>query len=158
MAELKVKVGDRAPSFSGSDDRGSQVELAGFLNKRHVVLYFYPKDNTPGCTLEAKGFNLVLPEFERRNTVVLGVSTDDVASHGKFRDSCALQFRLIADTKKEITRAYGALGGLSGLLGFANRVTVLIDRQGLVRATWNKVDPQGHPQEVLAEIDRLGLR
>lgn len=156
MANLTVTINEPAPDFEAVDDRGQPVRLKDFRG-RNLVLYFYPKDNTPGCTIEARTFNTSLAEFEERNTVVLGVSTDDVGSHERFRDHCGLQFRLIADPEKTISRAYGALGGLSGLLGLAQRVTVLIDKDGIVRAVWEKVSPSKHPQEVLEKIDELGL-
>ncbi|RMG51472.1 MAG: peroxiredoxin [Acidobacteria bacterium] len=153
---LKVALGQQAPDFEAIDDRGQPVRLSDFRG-RNVVLYFYPKDHTPGCTLEARSFNARLKEFDRRNTVVLGVSTDDVSSHQRFRDRCGLGFRLIADPRKEICRAYGALGGLMGVLGWSQRVTVLIDREGIVRAVWESVSPRQHPEEVLQRIDELGL-
>ena len=158
MAKLSIKVGDPAPVFEGLDHAGSSVRLSDYRGKKHLLLYFYPKDSTPGCTAEARGFNRSLFEFEKRNTVVHGVSTDDVQSHERFRNSCSLQFQLIADHHKQISRAYGAIGGLMGILGMARRVTVLIDKEGVVRSVWTSVNPQNHPDEVLKEIDRLGLR
>jgi peroxiredoxin Q/BCP len=98
-----------------------------------------------------------LEEFDKRNTVVLGVSTDDVDSHGRFRDNCGLGFRLIADSDKTVSRAYGAYGGFASLLGMSSRVTALIDKQGVVRAVWDKVSPRRHPEEVLEKIDELKL-
>jgi peroxiredoxin Q/BCP len=98
-----------------------------------------------------------LEAFEKRNTVVLGVSTDDVDSHERFRSNCGLGFRLIADPDKNISRAYGALGGLVSLLGMASRVTVLIDKKGIVCYVWDKVSPRQHPEEVLEKIDELNL-
>jgi peroxiredoxin Q/BCP len=108
--------------------------------------------------MEARSFNSSLEEFGKRNTIVLGVSTDDVDSHGRFRDHCSLNFRLIADADKSVSRAYGAISGLTGLFGLAQRVTVLIDYQGMVRAIWEKVSPGQHPEEVLEKIDELGLK
>ncbi|MCS6804893.1 MAG: peroxiredoxin [Acidobacteriota bacterium] len=156
MAQLNVQIGQPAPDFESVDDRGQPIRLKDFRGQ-HVVLYFYPKDNTPGCLLEARAFNASLEEFTKRNTVVLGVSTDDVSSHERFRDNCGLRFRLIADSKKTIARTYGALSGLAGLLGLAQRVTVLIDKDGIVRAVWDKVSPRHHPEEVLEKIDELKL-
>jgi peroxiredoxin Q/BCP len=156
MASLNITIGVAAPEFEAVDDHGQQVRLKDFRGQ-NVVLYFYPKDNTPGCTIEARSFNAVLEEFEKRNTVVLGVSTDSVDSHERFRDNCGLEFRLIADPDKAISRAYGALGGFMSLLGMTQRVTVLIDRKGVVRAVWDKVSPRRHPEEVLEKIDELGL-
>lgn len=157
MANLNVTIGNPAPDFEAVDDRGQRVRLKDFRGQ-HVVLYFYPKDNTPGCTLEARSFNSVLKEFEKRNTVVLGVSTDDMDSHERFRNNCGLEFPLIADPDKQISRAYGALGGFMGLLGMNQRVTVLMDKKGIVRHVWDKVSPRRHPEEVLEKIDELGLK
>jgi thioredoxin-dependent peroxiredoxin len=156
MANLNVKEGYPAPDFEALDDRGQRVRLKDFRGS-NIVLYFYPKDNTPGCTIEARSFNLNLKEFEKRNAVVLGVSTDDVDSHGRFRDGCGLGFRLIADPDREISLAYGAMGGFMSMLGMSQRVTVLIDGSGTIRAVWDKVSPRRHPEEVLEKIDELGL-
>lgn len=156
MSDLNVTVGQPAPDFEAVDDRGERVRLKGFRGK-NVVLYFYPKDNTPGCTIEARSFNAFLKEFEKRKAVVLGVSTDDVDSHERFRNNCGLEFRLIADSDKEISRAYGALSGFMSWLGLAQRVTVLIDKKGIVRHVWDQVSPRRHPEEVLEKIDELGL-
>lgn len=157
MAQLNVNVGDRAPDFEALDDRGHVVRLSDFREWQNVVLYFYPKDLTPGCTVEARSFNAALKEFQKRNTVVLGVSTDSVHSHERFRKTCDLQFRLVADPEGQISRKYGALGGLFGLLGLNQRVTVLIDKHGVVRAVWTKVSPRAHPEQVLRKIDELKL-
>jgi peroxiredoxin Q/BCP len=156
MTNLNVTIGSQAPDFQAVDDLGQQVRLKDFRGQ-NIVLYFYPKDNTPGCTIEARAFNARLKEFEKRNTVVLGVSTDDVNSHERFRNNCGLQFRLIADPDKNISRAYGALSGFFGLLGINQRVTVLIDKTGIVRAVWEKVNSRQHPEEVLRKVDELGL-
>jgi peroxiredoxin Q/BCP len=158
MAEAKLKVGSRAPEFEAFDDHGQVVRLSDVLQGGHVVLYFYPKDHTPGCTIEARAFNAALKEFQKRKTQILGVSTDSVDSHGKFRRSCNLQYRLVADTEGRIAHAYGAIGGLLGLLGITRRMTVLIDKKGTVRAVWTKVNPRDHPKEVLDMIDKMGLK
>jgi thioredoxin-dependent peroxiredoxin len=156
MANLNVTLNRPAPDFEAVDDRGDPIRLRDFRGQ-NVVLYFYPKDNTPGCTIEARSFNTSLDAFRQRNTVVLGVSTDDVAAHEQFRKGCGLEFQLIADPDKEISRRYGALGGLMGLFGMNRRVTVLIDQAGIVRFTWEKVSPRDHPVEVLRKIDELKL-
>ena len=157
MPKLKVRPGDKAPDFEALDDKGSFVRISDFYGNKHIVLYFYPRDHTPGCTLEARGFNQLFSEFEKRNTAVLGLSTDAVTSHRRFSDSCALNFRLVADPEGRIARAYGALSGLLGIFGIASRVTVLIDKTGIVRAAWGAVSPRGHAEEVLREIDRIAL-
>lgn len=156
MSNPKIIVGQPAPDFEAVDDRGEQVRLKDFRGQ-NVVLYFYPKDHTPGCTIEARAFNARLQEFAERNTVVLGVSTDNVKSHERFRTNCGLGFRLIADPEKHISHACGALSGMTGWLGLAQRMTVLIDKKGVVRHIWDRVSPRHHPEEVLEKIDELGL-
>lgn len=114
-----------------------------------MVLYFYPKASTPGCSIEAQRFEQALPEFERAGAVVVGVSTDTEASQAKFRDQCRLSFPLLPDGDKAISRAYGVLGGLTGLLGVAARQTFLIDPRGTLVHHWKTVNPASHAAEVL---------
>ena len=104
-----LEVGKRAPAFKLASSDGSQVSLSDFKGK-HVVLYFYPKDSTPGCTVEAQEFQKALPLLKKRNAVVLGVSRDSLASHCKFRDKYALTFPLLRDPGLEVLVAYGAWG------------------------------------------------
>ncbi|MFW6039830.1 MAG: thioredoxin-dependent thiol peroxidase [Gemmatimonadota bacterium] len=147
--------GDMAPDFSLSSDRGDTVRLAD-LRGRRVVLYFYPKDDTSGCTKEACGFRDALPRFDAQGAVVLGVSPDDVGSHEKFRDKYDLNFPLLADPDHAVAEAYGAWGKkklygreYEGVL----RSTFVIDADGRIEKVYRKVKPAGHAEEILAELE-----
>ncbi|MCX7617558.1 thioredoxin-dependent thiol peroxidase [Tepidiforma sp.] len=148
-------VGAAAPAFSLPDQDGNTVSLADFAGK-WVVLYFYPKDDTPGCTKEACSFRDRHAELQAKGAVVLGVSGDSSASHRKFADKYSLPFPLLADTEHEVARAYGAWGTkkmygkeYEGMI----RSTVVIDPAGKVVKTWPKVKPDGHGDEVLAWLE-----
>ena len=150
-----VEAGDLAPDFTLTSDSGETVTLSSFRGKR-VVLFFYPKDDTPGCTVEACGFRDVYSEFEERGAVVLGVSPDDEPSHVRFREKYGLPFTLLADPDKEAAQAYGVWRErkLYGKVGFGiKRSTFVIDSEGRVAHAIYGVKPEGHPQQVL---DALG--
>ena len=152
--ELKLKEGDAAPEFTAATSGGGKISLAD--NKgRHVILYFYPKDDTPGCTKEACAFRDHFAEFKKRGAVVLGVSTDPVKSHDKFVVKFKLPFTLLADEDKQIVKAYGVWGEKCFMgrkyLG-THRVTFLIGADGRIKKIWPKVKPDEHAQEVLAEL------
>ena len=147
-----LNVGDRAPQFSGVDQEGKTVRLSDFKGST-VVLYFYPKDLTPGCTVEACAFRDDYNALQKKGAVVLGVSKDTPSSHKKFIDKHKLPFSLIADEGGDIIKAYGAWGEKSmygkkymGIL----RITYVIGADGRVAAVFPKVKPAGHAQEVLA--------
>jgi peroxiredoxin Q/BCP len=150
--ELPVKEGDVAPAFSAKAGDGTTVALAD-LSGKNVVLYFYPRDNTPGCTIEACQFRDQFADFKKRNIVVLGVSADSAASHEKFAQRFRLSFILLADEDKAIARAYGAWGGKSFMgrkfMGM-RRITFLIGPDGKIRKIWRTVKPLKHAAEVLA--------
>ena len=152
--ELKLKAGDVAPDFSVATSGGGKVSLADFKGKP-VILYFYPKDDTPGCTKEACAFRDGFAEFKKRGVVVLGVSTDPVKSHDKFVEKFQLPFTLLADEDKRIVTAYGVWGEKSFMgrkyLG-THRVTFLIGPDGRIKKIWPQVKPDGHAAEVLAEL------
>jgi thioredoxin-dependent peroxiredoxin len=147
-----MKIGEAAPEFSGLDDTGKTISLSG-LRGQWVVLYFYPKDNTPGCSIEAQKFEVALPELNALGATVIGVSTDSSESHGKFRESCGLSFPLLADTDKNIGKAYGVIGGLTGLLGLADRQSFLIDPNGVLVQHWKRVNPMTHAVEVVQDLE-----
>jgi len=148
-----LEAGTEAPDFTlDSDDRGPTTlsELRG----RKVVLYFYPKDDTPGCTIQACDFRDARPRFDQVDAVVLGVSADSVESHRAFREKFGLTFSLLADVGGAVSDLYGAWGerviqgqSVTGI----ERSTFLIDESGVVRGVWRKVDPTGH-MEMLAEL------
>lgn len=147
------RIGQPAPEFDVRSEDGTRLRLAD-LRGRWVVLYFYPRANTPGCSLEARRFEAALPEFERRNATVIGVSTDTEARQANFRDSCGLSFPLIPDGERTLSRAYGVLSGLGGLLGLAARQTFLIDPQGKVAHHWRTVNPTTHAADVLRWLEQ----
>lgn len=152
-----LSVGDSAPAFELETDDGDKVSLAG--QKGHVtVLYFYPKDDTPGCTKEAVAFSQHKAAFKRKGATVIGVSRDSVASHAKFRRKHGLSIALGADPEGEVCERYGVWVEKSmygrKYMGI-DRSTFLIDRDGIIRHLWRKVKVPGHAEEVLAAIDAL---
>ena len=150
-----LAVGDKAPSFETTDQDGQTVSLRDLKGKK-VVLYFYPKDDTPGCTKEACSFRDAWSQLKRRKVEVLGVSVDDAKSHKRFAEKFSLPFTLLADTDKTIVNAYGVWGQKSmygrKYMG-THRVTYLIDEKGRIAAVWPKVKPDGHAEEILAAVD-----
>ena len=150
---MPIEEGKAAPAFKLKDQDGNVVSLADFKGKQNVVLYFYPKDDTPGCTKEACSFRDGWSKFRKRGVAILGVSTDDEKSHRKFADKFSLPFPLLADPEKKIVSAYGVWGEKSmygrKYMG-TNRVTYLIDEKGKIAAVWPKVKPDQHAEEVLA--------
>jgi peroxiredoxin Q/BCP len=146
--------GSAAPEFTLPSQEGSPVTLKDYRGK-WVVLYFYPKDQTPGCSREAHNFQVDQPKYAERNAVVLGVSLDSVDSHKKFCAKEGLNFKLLADTDHKVTDSYGSLTNL-GVVKFSARHTFLIDPSGKVAKAYTSVDPAKHSAEVLAELDALG--
>jgi len=145
--------GSNAPEFTLPSQEGTSVSLKDYRGK-WVVLYFYPKDQTPGCSREAHNFQVDQPKYAERNAVVLGVSLDSVDSHKKFCAKEGLNFKLLADTDHKVTDSYGSLTNL-GLVKFAARHTFLIDPSGKVAKAYTSVDAGKHSGEVLAELDLL---
>ena len=145
-SEGQIAEGSPAPDFALPSDDGRTVKLSDYRGKQPVVLYFYPKDETPGCTKEACAFRDTLAEFKKSGVEVLGVSVDSVEAHQKFRQKENLNFTLLSDEKKEVTKQYGVLG----TFGIANRVTFVIDKTGTVRKIYRDVSPAEHAAEVLA--------
>jgi peroxiredoxin Q/BCP len=146
-------IGSDAPDFTLPSQEGSPVSLQQYRGK-WVVLYFYPKDQTPGCTREAHNFSIDEAQYSQRNTVVLGVSLDTVDSHKKFCTKEALNFKLLADTAGKTTAAYGSLTNL-GIVKFAARHTFIINPAGKIAKVYANVAPPKHSSEVLAELDQL---
>ena len=153
--ELKLKAGDRAPDFKAATSEGNEVSLADFKGK-HVVLYFYPRDDTPGCTKEACAFRDHFAEFKARGTVVLGVSADPVRSHAKFAKKFKLPFTLLSDADRKTVEAYGVWGEKQFMgrkfMGI-HRVTFLIGPNGRIKNIWTGVKPEDHAAEVLAALE-----
>jgi peroxiredoxin Q/BCP len=151
------QMGDAAPDFTLPTDGAGKVSLAG-LKGRNVVLYFYPKDDTSGCTKEAIAFNGLKPQFAAANTEIIGVSADSVASHDKFKKKYDLGFALASDEAKTMLEAYGVWVEKSmygkKYMGI-ERSTFLIDSAGKVAGIWSKVKVDGHAEEVLAAAQKL---
>ena len=152
-----VKEGAKAPAFTLEADDGGKVSLADLKGKK-VVLYFYPRDNTPGCTLEAQEFRDALPALKKLGAVVLGVSKDSIASQCKFRDKYELTFSLLSDADGKVLEAYGAWGEkvLDGKKSMGIiRSTVVIDRDGTVAKHFPKVSVKGHGPAVVEAVKAL---
>jgi len=150
--------GQKAPGFSLQTTGGGTISLDDYLGKKNVVLYFYPKDDTPGCTKEACSFRDLEAEFGEAGAVILGVSADSVKSHDKFAEKYHLPFPLLADEDKSVLDAYGvwkqkSLYGKT-FLGI-ERTTFAIDRDGIIRKVWPKVKVEGHVDEVLEFVRKL---
>lgn len=156
-ADRLPEAGKKAPAFSLPADDGTQVSLKGLAGQK-VVLYFYPKDDTPGCTTEGIAFSALKKKFESAGATVLGVSKDSVEKHCKFRDKHGLTVRLLSDEEGKTLEAYGvwAEKSLYGrkFMGIS-RTTFLIDEKGFVRRVWPKVKVNGHADEVLAAVKEL---
>ena len=152
--QLKLKEGDIAPAFEVQTNGGGKVSLEEFKGK-NVILYFYPKDDTPGCTKEACAFRDFFAEFKQRGAVVLGVSTDSAKSHDKFVEKFKLPFTLLVDDEKKIVNAYGVYGPKT-FMGIkyngTSRVTFLIGPDGKIKKIWPKVKVAEHAGEVLEAL------
>lgn len=165
MSETQVKEQQLAPDFTlpaiGNDDvvKDGNVQLSA-LRGKNTVLYYYPKDDTPGCVAEACSFRDANHIMQQHGIVVLGVSKDSISSHQKFADKYGLPFPLLADTDATIAQLYGAYGERTNYgktyMGVI-RKTFLVDKDGIIRKIWHKVKPEGHAQEVLDTIESLGL-
>ena len=142
----EVKEGVKAPAFEAQDQHGNLVRLSDFQGKSAVVLYFYPKDDTPGCTAQACSLRDGFSAIQAAGAVILGVSADTSQSHKAFAEKFHLPFSILADPDKRIIEAYGVK---MPLLGFAKRVTFLIDRQGIVRKVIRDIRTKDHDQQVL---------
>lgn len=147
---MSLKIGDMAPDFSLLSDQNEKISLRDLRGKK-VVLFFYPKDNTPGCTKEACDFRDSIPAFQTQNTVIIGISKDSVKSHQKFKEKYALPFTLLADENSETCHAYGVINKktlFGKLFDGIERTTFLIDEMGIIRYIWRKVKVAGHVQHV----------
>ena len=145
--------GSPAPAFTLPNQEGAQVSLDQFKGK-WVVLYFYPKDFTSGCTIEAHNFQRDIDKYTQKNAVILGVSVDNVDSHKSFCTKEGLNFKLLADSNHAVVQQYGSVMEYNGMT-LAARNTFLIDPTGTIRKVYLKVNPQGHSEEVLADLQQL---
>src|SRR6266852_5840812 len=146
-------VGTTAPDFTSTSQEGTPVSLHDYKGK-WVVLYFYPKDMTQGCTIEAHNFQRDLAKYNEKNAVILGVSVDNVDSHQEFCSKESLTFKLLADTSHDVTNKYGSLADYKGMT-IAARNTFVIDPKGVIRKVYLKVNPNPHSQEVLDAISEM---
>ncbi len=153
-----IEVGKKAPAFTLESSEGGKVKLSELAGKP-VIIYFYPRDNTPGCTIEAQEFSASVPALKKLGAVVFGVSKDSIASHCKFRDKHGLAFPLLSDPEGKTLEAYGAWGDkvmygkkMKGII----RSTVLIGKDGKVAKHWPKVSVKGHAAEVVEAVKSLG--
>lgn len=153
-----LNIGDMAPDFSLDTDKDTKITLLSFLNKKNIVLYFYPKDDTPGCTKEACDFRDNIARLNKGDTVVLGVSKDTVASHKKFQLKYQLPFNLLSDVDHKVQELYGvwAMKKFMGreFMGTV-RTTYLIDKAAKIRHIWRNVSVKGHVDEVAKAIESL---
>ena len=157
FADEPPAVGAAAPEFKLQDQTGKWHSLKDYRGK-WVVMYFYPKDNTPGCTTQACEFRDNIFAYREIGAVILGVSVDDVASHKKFSDDHSLPFPILADSEKKTATAYGTLTKYLGITELARRDTFIIDPQGRVAKHYMKVDPKGHSELVLTDLKQLAAK
>jgi thioredoxin-dependent peroxiredoxin len=146
-------VGSQAPSFTLPNQEGAPVSLDQFKGK-WVVLYFYPKDFTSGCTIEAHNFQRDIDKYTAKNAVIVGVSVDNVDSHKGFCTKEGLNFKILADPNHDVVQKYGSVMEYSGMT-LASRNTFLIDPSGVIRKVYLKVNPQSHSEDVLADLQKL---
>lgn len=148
---MPLSVGERAPDFEGTDDEGNKVRLSQLLEKGNVILYFYPKDETPGCTAEACTFRDNWEDFSKLDAQIVGVSSDNQDSHRRFKEKHGLQFRLISDTDKKIRDLYDVRGRI-----MPPRTTFVISRDGIIRNVFNsQLNFRGHVEESRTVLERL---
>jgi len=148
-----LAIGQSAPEFRLQDQNGKWHDLENYCGQ-WVVLYFYPKDDTPGCTTQACEFRDEIYAFRKNNINILGVSLDDVKSHDEFAEKYSLPFSLLSDADKKIASAYGVLNNY-GVVKFSARETFLIDPEGNIAKHYRKVEPKGHATDVISSIEKL---
>lgn len=153
---MNLNLGDKAPEFSLISDENKMISLNDLRGKK-ILLYFYPKDDTPGCTREACDFRDAFSEFNEKNTVIIGISKDSPERHQKFKQKYQLPFILLADKNADVCEAYGVIDKKSlfgkTFLGI-KRSTFLIDENGIIRAIWRNVKVNGHKKQVLDELNQ----
>ncbi len=153
MANTPVKVGDRAPDFTLTNQKGERVSLSDFRGKQAVVVYFYPKDDTPGCTMESCAFRDSYQVFKEQGAEVIGISGDDVNSHSRFANKYNLPFILLSDTNNQVRKLFGVPPTLFVLPG---RVTYVIDKEGIVRHIFDSMlDFNAHVNEALKTLEAI---
>ncbi len=152
--DFKLKVGQAAPTFSLPDQNGKTVSLSSYHGK-WLVLYFYPKDFTSGCTTEAKHFRTAVPTIEKMGVTVIGISEDSVKSHAKFAKTYDLNYTLLADDNGKVASAYDSLYDFFGVMKVAKRHTFIINPKGRIAAIYTDVDPSKNPQQIIDKLKTL---
>jgi peroxiredoxin Q/BCP len=155
---MELSIGDIAPDFCLPDKDNQEVCLKDFKGKKHVILYFYPMDNTPGCTIEGIEFTTILPDFQKLDATVIGISPDNPKSHAKFIERKKLQVTLLSDVEKRVLKQYGVWGKVTlrgnEFIGVI-RTTFLIDPEGKIIYIWPNVNAKGHAEEVKEKLTEL---
>jgi peroxiredoxin Q/BCP len=149
-----LKVGDKAPDFNLEDIEGNEVKLSEFEGKK-IIIYFYPKDNTPGCTKEACSIRDVYKEIKEFNTVVLGISPDNIKSHIKFAEKFKLPFKILSDNEKVVANKYGVWveKKIFGKIGYGiKRTTFVVNEKGIIIKIYDKVKPENHGKDLLKDL------
>lgn len=154
--EAMPQAGQEAPDFTLPSQDGTSISLKD-LRGKWVVLYFYPKDMTPGCTIEAHNFQRDIAKYEKANAMIVGVSVDTTASHKDFCAQQGLTFKLLADSEKKVVQEYGSTMTFGGNM-LASRNTFLIDPKGKIEKVWVKVDPKTHSEDVLTTLESLSAK
>lgn len=149
----EIKVGDKMPLFGGKDQNGNDFYVASVLGKKVLVIYFYPKDDTPGCTKQACFFRDQYEEFKDIGAEVIGISGDSVKSHKKFSEQYKLPFTLLADSDKSLRKLFGVPSNFLGLI--PGRVTYVVDKQGTVQMVFNSMDAESHFPKVLEAVKKF---
>lgn len=155
--DTQLEIGDKAPEFNMPTNGGGNVSLSG-LSGKNIVLYFYPKDDTPGCTVEAKDFRDKIDDFKKLDTVIIGVSKDSIKSHEKFQEKYCLPFPLASAEETSVCEDYGVwkekMNYGKTYMGI-ERTTFLIDKKGIIQQIWRKVKVEGHADAVLNSVKSL---
>jgi peroxiredoxin Q/BCP len=151
---MSIKIGDNCPSFTLQDQDGKLCDINALIGEKNLIIYFYPKDDTPGCTKEACMFRDSYEEFKDLGCEVIGISSDSISSHKSFAQKHRLSFTLLADTSGKVRKQFGVPGNLFGLI--PGRVTYIIDKQGVVRGIFNSLlDPAGHLKSAFETVKKL---
>ena len=151
---MSIQIGDHCPQFSLSNQHNELIDINQFIGKKNLVIYFYPKDDTPGCTKEACSFRDQFEVFKSFDCEVIGISSDTIEKHNEFAKKYNLSFTLLSDTTKSVRKAFGVPVNLFGLL--PGRVTYIVDKQGIVRGLYNsQTDPLGHISKAIETLKSL---
>lgn len=152
---MALQVGDKIPDFSAKDSNGNDFESSSFIGKKPVVFYFYPKDNTPGCTAQACSFRDQYEDFKDLGAEVIGISSDSIQSHEKFAKRFKLPFVLLSDSDKKLRNLFGVKTNLFGLL--PGRVTYVADKNGIIKLVFDSMNATSHIPKALAIVKKLEL-